>query len=223
MRSFGNALIWALLKRCASLLLSDWRVLQWSPQANEAVITYLGPIEIRQVPRGCLVQTRVKGDMTSARGTALVRLTKYVGGENRSHVALNAERPILQHRVTPGLWEIGMRLADVDDVCQVPIPRGRRTRVVARESATWAVLRKIGRPTENKLFSAEIEILDAIARTHWFATGDPIVRIHVPGSIIPMTGRFEVAMPVISRDESSDVAWRDPISHPVHSSSPPVR
>ena len=116
-----------------------------------------------------------------------------------------------------------MCLADIDDVCLAPMPHGRRIRIVAREPSTWAVLTKKGRPTEYKIAGAEIEILDAIARTHWFATGDPIVRIHVPGSIIPMTGRFEVAMPVISRDESSHVAWRDPISHPVHSSSPPVR
>src|SRR5690242_21754062 len=78
----------ALFRRCANLLSSDWRIVQWSRKANEAVIASLGPIEIREVPRGCLVETRVKGDMTPARGTALVRLAKYLEGQNRSHVTL---------------------------------------------------------------------------------------------------------------------------------------
>jgi len=192
MHRFGSALISALFKRCAGLLSSDWRILQWRRQTNEAVISSLGPIEIRQVPFGCLVQTRVKGDMTPARGTALIRLAKYVGGQNRSHIAMGGERPVLQQRIAPGLWEIGVRLADVDDVRLAPAPREKRMRIVAQEPGTWAVLRKMGRATEYKIARAEIEILDAIARTHWFATGRPIVRIHTPGSIMPMIGKFEV-------------------------------
>jgi SOUL heme-binding protein len=223
MRRFGQGLISTLVRRCASLLSSDWRILQRRRHANEAVIATLGSIEIRQVPRACLVQTRVKGDMASARGTALVRLAKYIGGENKSHVALGGERPMLQHRIAPGLWEAAVRLADVDDVHLAPIPSGRRVRVVAREPGTWALLRKIGRPTEHKIASAEIEILDAIARTHWFATGGPILHIHMPGSIIPMTGTYEVAVPVARQAETQQVEWRDPISRPAQSPSLPVR
>jgi SOUL heme-binding protein len=222
-RRFGNAMISALFKRCASLLSSDWRILQWRRQTNEAVISSVGPIEIRQVPYGCLVQTRVKGEMTPARGTALVRLAKYVGGHNRSDTALGAERPVLQHQIAPGLWEIGIHLVDVDDVRHAPVPRGRRMRIVAREAGTCAVLSKIGRPTEYKVASAEIEILDAIARTHWFATGTPIVRIQAPGSIMPMTGTYEVAVPVTRQAEMQQVAWQDPISRPAQSPSLPVR
>jgi SOUL heme-binding protein len=202
MRRFGNAMNSALFKRCTSLLSSDWRILQWRRQSDEAVISSLGRIEIRQVPCSCLVQTRVKGDMTPARRTALVRLAKYVGGENQSHVALQAERPILQHRIAPGLWEISVRLADVDNVRRAPMPRGRKVRIVAREPGMWAVLRKTGRPTEHKIARAEIEILDVLARTNWSATTGPIVLIRAPGSIIPMTGTFDVAVPVVSVDEA---------------------
>src|ERR1700761_654877 len=47
-RRFGKAMISALFKRCANLLSSDWRILQWRRQTNEAVISSVGPIEIRQ-------------------------------------------------------------------------------------------------------------------------------------------------------------------------------
>ena len=70
-----------------------------------------------------------------------------------------------------------------------PIPRGGRVSIVAREPSTWAVLRNQGRPTELRSL-----VPDAIARTHLFATGGPIVRIHTPGSII--------AVPVVRAETS---------------------
>jgi SOUL heme-binding protein len=212
----------ALLKRCASLLSPDWRLLLWGRQTKDTVIASIGSVEIRQVARGCLAQTWVKGDLHLARGTALLRLSKYLAGENQSHVEADGELPILQQQIAPRLWQISVRLAHIGNVHLAPMPRGRKVRVNSQEPSTWAVLRKAGRPTEQKISNAEIEIRDAIARSRWFAIGGATVRFHVPGSIIPVAGGFEVAVPVVRQDESSQIAQQEPISCPSQSPSLPV-
>ena len=109
-RRFGKTLAAALLKRCARMLPADWRILLWSKETDEAIIASHGSVQIRHVPGGCVVQTCVKGDMNLARGTALLRLVKYVSGDNQRAARLDAERPLLQQRKAPGLWQIAVRL-----------------------------------------------------------------------------------------------------------------
>ena len=64
--------------------------------------------------------------MTLARGTALLRLVKYVSGDNQRAAHLDAERPLLQQRKAPGLWQVAVRLIAVDDVQTAPVPRARK-------------------------------------------------------------------------------------------------
>ena len=109
-RRFGKTLAAALLKRCARMLPADWRILLWSKETDEAIIASYGSVQIRHVPGGCVVQTCVKGDMNLARGTALLRLVKYVSGDNQRAARLDAERPLLQQRKAPGLWQVAVRL-----------------------------------------------------------------------------------------------------------------
>jgi hypothetical protein len=208
------------------MLPTDWRILQWSKETDETIIASLGAVQIRHVPAGCLAQTGVKGDMNLARGTALLRLLKYVNGDNQRATRFDAERPLLQQRRAPGLWQVAVRLVAVDDVQAAPVPRARKIRIVAQEPTTWAVVTRHGRPTERAIERAEIAIMDTIARSQWFAAGSATVRIHTPTSVLPFAGSFEVAVPVFShaQDQSSrpragrapDNRPADPPGRPVH-------
>ena len=167
----GKTVAAAFLNRCARMLPTDWRILLWSKETDETIISSHGSVQIRRVPGGCLAQTCVKGDITLARGTALLRLAKYVSGDNQGAARLDAERPLLQQRKAPGLWQVAVRLIAVDDVQTAPMPRARKIKIVAQGPSTWAVVTRRGRPTEQAIERAETAIKDTIARTQWFATG----------------------------------------------------
>ena len=141
--------------------------------------------------------------MTLARGTALLRLAKYVGGDNQRAARLDAERPLLQQRKAPGLWQVAVRLIAVDDVQTAPVPRARKIKIVAEEATIWAVITRRGRPTEQAIDRGETAIMDTIARSRWFATGKATLRIHAPTSLVPFAGSFEVAVPVFSTPRTS--------------------
>ena len=229
-RRFGKTLIATLLKRCTRVLPADWRILLWSRETDEAIIASYGSVQIRHVPGGCFVQTCVKGDMNLARGTALLRLVKYVSGDNQRAARLDAERPLLQQRKAPGLWQIAVRLTAVDDVQAAPVPRARKLRIVAQAPITWAVVARRGRPTEQAIERAERAIINTLTRSPWLVTGPATVRIHVPTSVLPFAGSFEVAVPVFShtRDASAgeccqslDVR-RSPTNRPANPPSPSV-
>ena len=227
---FGKTLAAALLKRCARMLPADWRILLWSKETDEAIIASHGSVQIRHVPGGCVVQTCVKGDMNLARGTALLRLVKYVSGDNQRAARLDAERPLLQQRKAPGLWQISVRLTAVDDVQAAPEPRARKLRIVAQEPITWAVVTRRGRPTEQAIERAETAIMDTLARSQWFATGSATVRIYAPTSVLPFAGSFEVAVPVFrhAQDPSTGNCSRPrgaagaPTNRPASPPTPPV-
>jgi hypothetical protein len=116
------------------MLPADWRILLWSKETDETVISSYGSVQIRRLPGGCLAQTCVKGDITLARGTALLRLAKYVSGDNQRATRLDAERPLLQQRKAPGLWQVAVRLLTLDDVQAAPMPRARKIKIVAEEA-----------------------------------------------------------------------------------------
>jgi SOUL heme-binding protein len=219
----------SLVKRGASMLSADWRILQWSKETDETVIASLGAVQIRRVPGGCLAQTWVKGDMNLARGTALLRLVGYVSGDNQRTARLDAERPLLQQCRAPGLWQVAVRLAAVDNVRAAPVPRARKIKIVVQEPATWAVVTRYGRPTEQAIARAEIAIRDTIARSQWFAAGATTVRIHAPTSVLPFVGSFEVAVPVFSHAQDQSTgngsqphAERAPDNRPANQPGRPV-
>ena len=197
LRRFGRAVAAAFLK--ARVLPSDWRILQWGTETDESIVASLGSVQIRYVSGGCVAQTCVKGDMNSAHEAALLRLVKYANGDNQRAARIDAERPLLQQRRAPGLWQVAVRLTAVDDVQAAPVPRARKIKIVVQEPTTWAVVTRRGRPTEQAIERAEIAIMDAIARSQWFAAGSATVRIDAPTSILPFAGSFEVAVPVCSQ------------------------
>ena len=204
-RRSGKTRVAAFLKRFGRMLPTDWRILLWSKETDEPIIASYGSVRILHVAGGCVAQTCVKGDMNLARGTALLRLIKYVGGDNQRAARLDAERPLLQQRKAPGLWQVALRLIAVDDVQAAPVPRARKIKIVAQAPTTWAVITRRGRPTEQGIERAETAIMDTIARSQWFATGSATVRIHAPTSVLPFAGSFEVAVPVFShaQDQST--------------------
>lgn len=226
-RGLGKRLMTAILKRGRRLLPTDWRILQWDWETHESVISYHGSVEIRQIPAGCLAQTCVKGEMDVARTTALVRLAKYVGGYNQRAVSLDVERPVFQQQKAPGLWLIAIRLSAVDDMHAAPLPRTSKVRINAQPAMTCAVLTWPGRPTEHAIKRAEAAVMDALARTYWFTSGSPMLRIYAPGSIVPFWGSFQIAVPVYHRVATVPVPAQleEPAttSRPVSWSSPPVR
>jgi SOUL heme-binding protein len=222
-RRIGQTLKAALLRHCRRMLPLDWHVFSWKPEARDTIIASLGPVEIRRVQRGCLAQTSVKGDMGLARGTALLRLEKYIGGDNRSAQQLAAERPLLQQHRAPGLWQVGVRLDGISSIAQAPTPCSRRVKLTQLEPSTWAVISRRGGLSEHAIERAECAIRDAIARTRWFATGPALVRIDNP-TILPFTGSFEVALPVSRQAQSSgpNIVQPTATNRPANAPSPAV-
>jgi hypothetical protein len=212
------------------MLPTDWRILLWSKATAETIIATYGSVQIRQVPGGCFAQTCVKGDMTQARGTALLRLVKYVSGDNQRAVSLDVERPVLQQRKAPGLWQLAVRLTAVDDVPTAPVPHARKIKIIAQAPTTWAVVTRRGRPTERAIERAETAIQDTIPRSQWFATGPAMVRIHAPTSVLPFAGSFEVAVPVFAHTQDQSTgnrtlsrgAGRSPKNRPANPPGLPV-
>jgi hypothetical protein len=148
---------------------------------------------------------------------------------NQRATPLEAERPLLQQRRAPGLWQVAVRLIAVDDVQAAPGPRASRIKIVVQEPTTWAVVTRHGRPTEHAVERAEIAIMDTIARSQWFAAGSATVRIYTPTSVLPFAGSFEVAVPVFSHtqdqstaDGSRPYAGRAPDSRPANQPGRPV-
>jgi len=212
----------ALLKGCGKLFSPDWRILLWRRETRETVIASLGEVEIRLVPAGCLAVTLVKGDFSPARWTALVRLAKYLDGENQSRAHLEAERPVLQQRKAAGLWQVGLRVSGVDDVRDAPLPHGRKVKPVAQSATTWAIMTRMGRPSEQKVTRIEIEVLNAIARTRWFATGTATVRVHVPASLLNWRGFFDVAVPVTCHPQALPMASGTQVTRLANAPNPAV-
>jgi hypothetical protein len=212
----------AFLERFARMLPADWRIRLWSKGIDETIIASHGPVQIRQMPGGCFAQTCVKGDITLARGTALLRLAKYVSGDNRRAACLDAELPLLQHRKAPGLWRVAVRLTSVEDVQTAPEPRARKIKIIAQDPSAWAIVTRRGRPTQQAIERAETAIMDAIARNQWFPTGSATIRIHVPASLLPFAGSFEVAVPVICHPQDQSTGGRAPTIRPANPPSPQV-
>jgi SOUL heme-binding protein len=229
-RGFGKMLAATLLRRFARMLPVDWRILLWSKKTDETIIASLGSVQIRQIPGGCHAQTCVKGDITLARGTALLRLAKYVSGDNRRAASLDAELPLLQQLKAPGLWQVAVRLTALDDVQTAPVPRARKVKIVAEKPTTWAVVTLRGRPTEHAIERAQTVIMDAIARSRLFVTGSATIRIHAPASLLPFMGSFEVAVPVFCHPQGQSMvdcigprgAGRAPTNRPANPPSPQV-
>ena len=211
-----------VLKYCEGLLPRDWRVLQWSMETDETVIESHGSVEIRQVPAGCIAQTCVEGGMDAAREIALALLASYVSGDNLGGVPLDAERPVVQQRKSPGVWSISVRLAAVQDAADAPSPRTPNIRIVAQNPMTLAVAKVDGRSCEQVLARAESAIAASLEHTHWLASGKAALRIHAPRSLSPFAESCELAMPVSKRvQHDATVAATD--KKRATPGSPPVR
>jgi hypothetical protein len=189
----------AILKYCERLLPRDWRVLQWSMETDEVVVESLGSVEIHRVPAGCMVQTCVAGDMDAARDVALARLGRYLSGDNRGSVSLDAERPVVQQRNAPGAWLVSVRLPAIQDAAAAPAPRASSTWIVPQDPAILAVAKVTGGPCEQAIARAEATVAAALEHTRWIASGPAIVRVHAPGSLLPFADTCELAVPVVER------------------------
>jgi len=216
-RRIAKQLTATTLKRCARLLPTDWRLLLWTRETDETIIACYGKVEIRQLPPCCTAQTCVKGEMDAARGAGLQRLAEYVGGENRERIMLEAERPVVQQRVSPGLWAITIRLPMLQDLNAAPTPHTPMVKVESQQPTTLAVISMSGHPTEHLIARGEAAVLEAIARTPWFRTGSPVVRMHVPCSPIPFACSFEVVVPVAV--QPTDNVQPAPASRPASAAS----
>jgi hypothetical protein len=185
-----------ILKRCEQLLPAEWRIALRGKTAGESVVESCGPVQIRQVPGGCFVQTCAKGDLTTARRTALVRLARYADGDNYSTASLDVELPILMCQRAPGLWLVAGRLAAVGNLRAAPVPRTRKIGIVVQQPSTWAVIGSLGRLAEQTKERAEAAIWAATSGTHWSVTGAATIRIGVRSLLLPFGGGFELAVPV---------------------------
>jgi hypothetical protein len=186
----------AFWRRCRQLLPASSPTLLWGNDTSECTLAALGSVEIRQTPAGYLAETCVKGELTPALATALQRLSKYAGGDNGRGDSVAVQRPLMLRRKAPALWQFSVRLADIDGVHAAPMPRMGKVRVVRQETLTYAAAVWPGRPTERAIQQAGTAIMDAIARSRWFACGSPVARMYKRSAIIPFMRSFEVAVPI---------------------------
>jgi hypothetical protein len=211
----------AILKYCERLLPRDWRVLQWSMETDEVVVESLGPVEIRRVPAGWIAQTCVEGDIDTARGIALARLARYLSGDNRDRVSLDAERPVVQQRVASGEWLVSVRVPAIQNATGAPAPLGSSIWIVPQEAATLAVVKVNGGPCEQAIARAGAAAAAALEHTRWISSGPATVRIQAPGSLLPFADSCELAIPVVER--LYDAAMPTDRKEPATAASPLVR
>jgi hypothetical protein len=114
-------------------------------------------------------------------------------------VSLDAERPVLQQRNAPGEWLVSVRLAAIQEAAAAPAPRGSSISIVPQDAATLAVVKVNGGPCEQAIARAEATVAAALEHTRWIASGPAIVRIHAPGSLLPVADSCELAIRVVER------------------------
>jgi hypothetical protein len=185
-----------LLEYLPRLLLPHRRWLQLDEARPEAVVSYHGAVEIRQIHPGFSVQTCVKGEPDRARATALQRLDKYLAGYNRSGARLRAVGPIVQREEAPGRWLVSVDLPGVEDAFVAAVSRNGKVRIRPAQTEFLAVLRMSGRPAPEAIAGGVAAISAALAGTMWLPAGGPMVRLHRPPAILPFANRFEVALPI---------------------------
>lgn len=105
---------------------------------NETVLATHGPVALRRIPAGSWVQTCVKGEMATARQTALRRLIGYLRGDNLAGAALGTVGPVMQQSLAPGRWLVRLRLVPTDRTAPAPAPRMAKVKLVWREAETMA-------------------------------------------------------------------------------------
>ena len=213
------------------LMNPHWLLFRSSETADELIVAYHGPEEIRRTLAGWALETCVKGEPDLARATALRRLSNYVNGKNRGSTRLCVARPLVQSVESRGRWRIHVALPGVDSDFVIAARRNGKVRLRAMDSATLAVIRVPGRPTPLAIQHAETAIRHAIAPTRWEATGSAMLRLHALPAVLPFLGRFEVAVPVVERaygsvmqDWMRSIVFDQPTTREgTTQSSPPVR
>ena len=199
-RSRGNTgFIARLLERFPRLFPPHWPLLRFGETSPETVVSRHGAVEIRRTRAGLSAQTRVKGEFSQARGTALRRLAIYVGGGNRGGKQLRIMRPVVQRLDAPGRWQVCIGIDDSPSALLMAASPQGRVRIRAVPSEILAVLRLTGCPSPLAIERGAATIIDAIANTEWMAAGEPMIRLHRPPAILPFANRFEVAMSLTNR------------------------
>lgn len=181
----------------AGLLPADRRLLRRSAILKEIVLATLGPVELRCTRASFVARTMAKGEQDAALQTALRRPANYADGDNRAGLPMRTARPIMELPGAPGTWLARIGLPGVYAESAAPTPRSPKVRIVARRSETLVIIRLAGRPKPQSLARGEAAIRAAIAGSEWSVCGPAMLRLHAPLGLLPWTGSFEVAVPVI--------------------------
>jgi hypothetical protein len=169
-----------------------------STTPDEAVLATFGAVQVRRTRAGVVARTAVRGDCASALQIASVRLANYIGGDNRRGLPVPAARPVVQRPGGSGRWLVQIGLPGEYTQFSAPVPHSCKVRIQSQPGATFAIIRLPGQPRTAALARGEAAVVGAIASGGWVAAGTPVLRLQAPPGLLPWTGEFEVAVPVIA-------------------------
>ena len=181
----------AMAYGCPRLIPLGWLIWR-SPSRTETVEAIIGKVEIRSLPAGHVVETRMKGEQARAVHTGTRRLVRYASGENVAGAAPGTFLPITQRQTLSGRWLVGLYLQPTGG--GAPAPLSPKITVVARDASWVATVRVPARSIDAALRLGGATILEAITGSQWLAAGPPTLRLYC-GVRWPWS-RWEIAVPL---------------------------
>jgi hypothetical protein len=174
----------------------------------EALGTEAG-IEIRRYATRMVAETTVAADEAAARSEGFSRLARYIFGANRGSAKIAMTAPVAQEPTRIAMTAPVTQQAVADGyrirfflpaaLRDPPAPNDPRVTITEVPGQTVAVLRFSGVPDPGAVAEARAQLLAALPRTRWAASGDPVAWFYDPPWTIPALRRNEVAVPVSLR------------------------
>lgn len=182
-----------------------------TPEPQFAVISQIGPVEIRHYAPRIAAETTVQAGPSAARYQGFRRLAAYIFGANHRHsrIAMTAPvaqssgariamtAPVTQSHSAQG-WVISFYMPANETLETLPTPDDPQVRLVTLPAADEAVLRFSGSRSPATVEKEQARLLASLAKTPWHAVGTPVAWFYDPPWTLPAFRRNEVAVEVQS-------------------------
>jgi hypothetical protein len=183
-----------------------------TPEPTYQVIAKAGPAEIRQYAPRLAASVTIPGDELQARYQGFRRLAGYIFGGNTQKTSISMTAPVAQSsakiamtapvaqtRNSTGSWTITFFMPANYTMANLPKPADPGIFIHNLPASLDAVIRFSGIPGTTPVAREQAALLQALSRSEWVATGEPVALFYDPPWTLPWCRRNEVAVPVAHR------------------------
>jgi hypothetical protein len=179
-----------------------------TPEPHYAVVSHVGPVEIRRYDARLAAETTVQSGPLAARSQGFERLAGYIFGRNIAMTAPVAQAaapgsakiamtaPVAQAASGADGWTIRFFMPANYTEATLPRPTNPAIRIVSLPPETYAVLRFTGARDPQTVADKQAELLRDLRGSAWQAVGDPVAWFYDPPWTLPPFRRNEVAVQV---------------------------